>query len=259
MTRRFEQKVAIVTGGSAGIGAAVVRRLAAEGALVVVAGRNPLDSDDPNISFHRTDVSNLSEVEALVSSTVARLGRLDVLVNNVGVGTMGEPADLPVTEWERLLAFNLSSVFYGCKAAMPCMRERGGAIVNISSIGGLVADFGMGAYNATKAALNNYTRSVALDGARHNIRVNALCPGAIGDTVVQVGSHGTDADRQAWLDAIPLGRLGRSEEMSNVVAFLASDEASYITGSIIVADGGVTAWTGLPNIPAKVRQMRGEA
>jgi meso-butanediol dehydrogenase/(S,S)-butanediol dehydrogenase/diacetyl reductase len=153
---------------------------------------------------------------------------------------------------------NLSSVFYTCKAVMPAMRANGGAILNIASIGGLAGDYGMGAYNATKAAIVNYTRSVALDGARHNIRVNVLCPGAIGDTLAKVGSHGADQDRQAWLDAIPLQRLGTSAEIANVAAFLASDEASYMTGAVIVADGGVTAWTGLPNVPRRLRRARGE-
>jgi meso-butanediol dehydrogenase/(S,S)-butanediol dehydrogenase/diacetyl reductase len=139
------------------------------------------------------------------------------------------------------------------------MRGRGGAIVNIASIGGLLGDYGTGAYNASKAAMVNYTRSLALDCARHGIRVNALCPGAIGGTSAGVATHGSDADRQSWVAAVPMRRLGTPAEMANIVAFLASDEASYMTGSIVTADGGVTAHTGMPNAAARRRRLAEQA
>ena len=208
MDSRFTDRVAIVSGGSSGIGAAIVERLAAEGARVVVAGRNPPAAPSDTVVFERTDVSSSADVESTIDATLDRFGRLDVLVNNVGIGVLAETPDMREEDWNRLFAFNVSSVFYACRAAIPAMRGRGGAIVNIASIGGLLGDYGTGACNASKAAMVNYTRSLALDCARHGIRANALCPGAIGGTSAGVGTHGSDADRQSWVDAVPIRRLG---------------------------------------------------
>lgn len=140
-----------------------------------------------------------------------------------------------------------------CKAVIPVMREGGGgAIVNIASISGLFGDYAMGAYNASKGAVVNYTRSLALDCARDGIRVNALCPGLI-ETDMARAAVTDPLDREFWFERIPLGRAGKPEEMAGVVAFLVSDDASYVTGSIIAADGGITAHTGQPNAPLRQR------
>ncbi|MFT5605934.1 MAG: meso-butanediol dehydrogenase/(S,S)-butanediol dehydrogenase/diacetyl reductase [Paracoccaceae bacterium] len=261
MSSRFKGKVAIVTGGASGIGAAVVSRLVAEGARVMVADLNPPASLTDAIVFQRTDVTVSAEVNAMVAATVARFGRLDVLVNNAGIGILAETPDLAEEDWQRLFAVNVSSVYYACRVAIPQMRATGagGAIVNIASISGLAGDYGLSAYNASKGAVINYTRSLAVDCARDNIRVNALCPGAIADTAMGVGAHGSEEDRRAWTDAIPLSRYGSPAEMANVVTFLASDEASYMTGSIVVADGGITAHSGQPNVPKQVQRRKREA
>ncbi|MBW8754542.1 MAG: SDR family oxidoreductase, partial [Sphingomonadales bacterium] len=136
------------------------------------------------------------------------------------------------------------------------MRDAGGgAIVNIASISGLAGDYAMGAYNASKAAVVNYTRSLALDCGRDGIRVNALCPGLI-ETEMAAAAVADPADRAFWFERIPLGRSGRPDEMAAVAAFLASDDASYMTGSIVTADGGITAHTGQPNAPDRIRQRK---
>jgi meso-butanediol dehydrogenase/(S,S)-butanediol dehydrogenase/diacetyl reductase len=177
-------------------------------------------------------------------------GRLDILVNNAGVGAYGETPDMDEKLWDQVFAINIRAIFLFCHAAIPAMLENGGAIVNIASISGLFGDFGMGAYNASKGAVVNYTRSLALECSRHDIRVNALCPGLV-DTAMSAGGLERPEDRADWIDRIPLGRLARPEEMAAVVAFLASDDASYMTGSIVTADGGITSHTGQPNIIAR--------
>ncbi len=254
MGKRFEGKVAIVTGGSSGIGAALVTRLTSEGAQVLNADINPPAQTADGVTFQHTDVSSFAEVSAMVEAAIAKLGRLDVLINNAGIGHLAETPDMDETDWERLFAVNVTSVFHACKAAIPHMRGPDGAIVNVASISGLLGDYGMGAYNASKAAVINYTRSLALDCSRIGIRVNALCPGAIAGTKMAVGEHGGDEYRQSWLDTIPMGRFGTAEEMASVAVFLASGDASYMTGAIVAADGGVTAHTGQLDFPGRRRK-----
>jgi meso-butanediol dehydrogenase / (S,S)-butanediol dehydrogenase / diacetyl reductase len=258
-TQRFADKVAIVTGGSSGIGAASVERLVSEGAQVLIADIKAPTGHHPSVAFRRTDVTSSADAASMVQATLERFGRLDVLINNAGIGCLDETPDLPETVWNQVFALNVSAVFYVCRAAIPLMRRHGGSIVNVASISGLAGDYGFSAYNASKGAVINYTRSLALDCARDGIRVNALCPGTIAGTAMGVGTHGSAADRQAWLDPIPLGRMGSAQEMANIICFLASDEASYMTGSIVVADGGTTAHTGQPNVISQRQRRRAEA
>ena len=206
------------------------------------------------VIFHHTDVRDAAQVQAMVAAAVARFGRLDVLINNAGIGLLAETPDMAEEDWDRLFAVNVTSVFHTCKAAIPQMGGSGGAIVNVASISGLLGDYGMGAYNASKAAVINYTRSLALDCSRLGIRVNALCPGAIAGTAMAVGEHGGDEYRQSWLDTIPMRRFGTAAEMAGVAAFLASDDASYVTGAILAADGGATAHTGQLDFPGRRRK-----
>ena len=259
VTQRFENKVAIVTGGSSGIGAATVERLVREGANVLIADLNPPLEASAKIVFRQTDVTSMTDAAAMVEAAVAQFGQLDVLVNNAGIGCLDETPELDPAVWDKVFGLNVSAVFYVCRAAIPFMARQGGAIVNIASISGLAGDYGFTAYNASKGAVINYTRSLALDCAHDGIRVNALCPGTVAGTAMGVGSHGSAADRKAWLDPIPLGRMGTVEEMANIIAFLASDEASYMTGSIVIADGGTTAHTGQPNVIAQRARRRAEA
>jgi meso-butanediol dehydrogenase/(S,S)-butanediol dehydrogenase/diacetyl reductase len=188
-------------------------------------------------------------VDALVADAVQAFGGLDILFNNAGIGSFANAADLAVEDWRRVIDVDLSSVFYGCKAALPALRARGGgSIINTASISGLAGDFSFAAYNAAKAGVINLTRSVAIDHARENIRVNAVCPGPV-DTPIISGINDLQGVREAWDARVPMGRFARPEEIAAVVAFLASDDASYMTGAILAVDGGVTAHTGQPDLP----------
>jgi meso-butanediol dehydrogenase / (S,S)-butanediol dehydrogenase / diacetyl reductase len=251
---RFAGKIAIVTGGANGIGAATVARLAFEGAKVMIADIQEPVATNESIAFLKTDVMSSEQIAQLVDATLAKWGKIDVLVNNVGLGALFETPELAEDVWEKVFAINVRAVYLFCKYAIPVMRVQGGAIVNVASISGLFGDYGMGAYSAAKGALINYTRTLALDCARDGIRVNALCPGATA-TAMTLPAVARPEDREVWLGNIPLGRMGKPEEMANVIAFLASDDASYMTGSIVTADGGITCHTGQPNIPQR-RKLR---
>jgi len=254
-------KVAVITGGASGIGAAAARLFVAEGARVVIgdlnAGAGRALADALNAAaretvavFLETDVARLQDVEALVAAAERDFGRLDILFNNAGIGSFGDTVTLDVAQWKQVIDVDLNGVFHGCKAAIPAMRRAGGgAIVNTASISGIGADYGFAAYNAAKAAVINYTRTVALDHAAENIRCNAVCPGWI-DTPLTEATSGIEPLARAWREAIPMRRAGNPEEIARVALFLASDEASYVTGTTVVADGGLTASNGQPNIPA---------
>ena len=253
--KRFSDKVAVITGGASGIGAATARLLVAEGAVVVIADLNEAlgqalvaELGDEVALFRRCDVAVRAEVEDLIEHAIRRFTRIDVLFNNAGIGCFGETPDLDPDTWAQVIAVDLNAVFYACRAAIPHMRRTGGgAIVNTASISGLGGDYGFSAYNAAKGAVINYTRSLAVDHARDNIRVNALCPGLI-DTPLTAPAKEMQGLLDQWVAGIPMKRTGAPEEMASVVAFLASDDASYVTGSIVVADGGVTAHTGQPDL-----------
>jgi meso-butanediol dehydrogenase / (S,S)-butanediol dehydrogenase / diacetyl reductase len=244
---RFEGKVALVTGGSNGIGAAIVARLAGEGARVLIADRAAPAATSDAIRYVATDAAVSADVSAAVAAAIEHWGRLDILVNNAGLGSFGQTPDIDDETWDKVFAVNIRAIFQFCRAAIPLMRDSGGAIINIASISGLLGDYGMGAYNASKGAVVNYTRSLALECAALGIRVNALCPGLV-DTAMSAPGQVSPQDREDWASRIPLGRMARPEEMAAVVAFLASDDASYVTGSIVAADGGITAHTGQPNV-----------
>lgn len=253
---RFKDKVAVITGGASGMGAATARILAGEGCKVMIADLNDnlgsqiiSELGIERASYTPCDVSNIEEVNNLISQTIEKYGKIDILFNNAGIGGYGKTPELPPEEWRRVLEVDLFSIFYTCRAVIPHMQRQGcGVIINNASISGLGGDFGMGNYNAAKGGIVNYTRSLAMDHAAENIRVNAVCPGGV-DTPLFSGIKANQDLLNAFISVIPMGRLAQPEEIAEVVAFLASEAAGYITGAVIPIDGGITAQTGLPNIP----------
>lgn len=243
-------KVAIVTGGAQGIGAAAAEAMAAAGAAVVVT--DVLDEEGQLLASHlrdggytaryeHLDVSDEADWERVVEKTVAELGGLHVLVNNAGIATMLDVETETREGWDRLIAINQTGVWLGMKTAAPRMRTSGGgSIVNLSSIFGAVGGFGGSiAYHASKGAVRLMTKNAAIHYAKEGIRVNSVHPGFV-DTPMIEQVKGTPVE-QAILANTPMGRLGTPAEIGAVIAFLASDAASYMTGSEVYVDGGWTA------------------
>ncbi|HEX7410467.1 MAG TPA: SDR family NAD(P)-dependent oxidoreductase [Candidatus Binatia bacterium] len=256
MNGRFARKITVITGAATGIGAATARRFAGEGAILLLADVNEaegtklteeLSKAGATAQFIRTDVRNATEVEALLQAAVDRHGALHVLFNNAGIGAYGKTADLDIETWHQVIAVDLDAVFYGIRAAIPRMKAGGGGvIVNTASISGMFGDYGLAAYNAAKAGVINLTRTAAIDYARDGIRINAVCPGPV-ETPLLNPILMLPTAREEYARLVPMGRVGKPEEIAAAVAFLASEDASYITGTTLVVDGGVTAATGQAN------------
>lgn len=248
---RFDGKVAIVTGAASGIGAATLRRLAAEGAAVVCADINDAGGEavvaevaarGGRAAFHHCDVGALAEVEATVAFAVARFGGLDIMHNNAMWSGGGWVAELDPDIWQRSLQIMLTGVFYGCRAAIPAMLKRGGgAIVNTASIEAFGGEMMASPYSTAKAGVVNFTRNVAIEYARKGIRANAICPGVVQTPLADLMLAFSKRTREELAALAPLGRLLRPEEIASVVAFLCSEDAAAITGAAIVVDGGLTA------------------
>jgi meso-butanediol dehydrogenase/(S,S)-butanediol dehydrogenase/diacetyl reductase len=249
----FAHQAAIVTGATSGIGAAVARHLASLGADLVLTGRSvtrgeavarEIEAGGGRVAFLAGDITDRGLPDALVELALQRFGRLDILVNNAGILHRGSALDCTDAQWDETIATNVTSVFRMSRAALKVMkRQARGSIVNIASDFALIAGPGAFAYCASKGALAQMTRAMALDHASDGIRVNAVCPGDT-DTPMQDSAF-ADGDRVAGLArvgaTVPLGRVAAPSEIARVVAFVASQDASYITGAMIPVDGGTTA------------------
>lgn len=240
----LDDKIAIITGGSSGIGRATVAEFIAEGATVVLADideeRGAQVAADLGCAFVPTDVAEYDDVSALVESTVEDHGRLDVIVNNAGIASETSIVEMDLEEWHRVVQVDLDGVMHGMKAALPHLEASDGAIVNTASIYGLVGGKGAASYSAAKGGVVNLTQQVAIDYAETGVRVNSVCPGFV---ATQMTQDLLESERfYRFLETnTPMNRPAEPEEIAHVIAFLASDKASYMTGANVPVDGGWTA------------------
>jgi meso-butanediol dehydrogenase/(S,S)-butanediol dehydrogenase/diacetyl reductase len=245
---RLQDKIAIVTGGSRGIGRAIVERFLAEGARVATTSQRepptPFHADE-RLLWLRADVSNAQDVERLFAAAADRFGGIDILVNNAGLQLERTIEQTSEAEWDRVMAVNLKSVFLCSRAAIPALRRRGGgAIVNIGSYDGFVADPNLAAYCASKGGVHALTRAIAVDHGKDSIRCNAICPGWIETDMLEAyyWSLPDPAEARRKISAVhPAGRTGKPADIAALALWLASDEAAFVTGQLFTADGGLTA------------------
>ena len=249
---RLKDKVAIVTGAASGIGRAAAVLFAKEGAKVVVADydesggketANMIGDSGGEVSFVKTDVSKSEDIRRLIDFAMDSYKKLDIIFNNAGIeGEMASTADSDEGNFEKVIAVNLRGVYLGMKYAIPqLLKGGGGAIVNTSSVAGLVGFAGLPAYNASKGGIIQLTRTVALEYATQNIRANAICPGVIWTPMLERVTGGKEELIKQYAEIEPVKRMGKPEEVAALAMFLASDESSFITGAAIPVDDGYTA------------------
>lgn len=251
MAGLLHNKIALITGGASGIGRATAHVFAREGAHIALADMNSTQGEETahqictsggKAIFVKTDVSKSAEVETLVQKTIDTFGQLDCAFNNAGIfGRSARLADFTEEDWDQMMDINLKGVWLCMKYEIPHMLKRGGAIVNASSVSGLVGSKSSPLYAASKHGVTGLTRTAALQYANNNIRVNCTCPGAIHTPMLEhIFSH-NPANREKYTAAAPLGRLAKPEEVAEAVAWLCSDASGYITGVALPVDGGWVA------------------
>lgn len=249
MSKRLEGKIAFVSGGGSGIGAATAERFAQEGATVVICGRRKQALDEVVAKIKAAggsaeaivaDVGNEAQFVGALEQAAKKHGSLDILINNAMAYTWGGIEDMSTADWHANFKTSVDGTFWGVRTAMRLMKAKGGAIVNVSSICGSLGTPWMSGYSAAKAAIDNFSRAAAAEGAAHGIRVNVVIP-AVVETPATAGMLSDEASRKNTEKLIPMGRVGQPEELANAILFLASDEASYITGASLPVDGGRSA------------------
>lgn len=249
MSKRLAGKVAFVTGGGSGIGAATAERFAQEGATVVICGRRkqPLDEVVAKIEAAGgkaeavvADVAQEAQIVGALEQAAKKYGSLDILVNNAMAYTWGGIDAMTTQDWHANFSTSVDGTFWGTRTALQLMKEKGGSIINISSICGTLGTPFMSGYSAAKAAVINFSRAAAAEGAAAGIRVNVVVP-AVVETPATAGMLSDDVSRKNTEKLIPMGRVGQPHELANVALFLGSDESSYMTGAVLPVDGGRSA------------------
>ncbi|ART93394.1 meso-butanediol dehydrogenase/(S,S)-butanediol dehydrogenase/diacetyl reductase [Zymomonas mobilis] len=249
---RFQDKIVVITGGGNGMGKAAAERFSSEGAIVVLADWQIKDAEEVAASLpkdrawpYKIDVSDSDAVKKMMDDIAAKYGKIDVLVNNAGILIPGKIMDASVEDWKKISSVNIDGVIYCAKFAMPYLIKSKGCIVNTASVSGLGGDWGMVYYCTTKGAVVNFTRALALDSGVNGVRVNSVCPCLV---KTKMAANWPESAQAQFKNRVSLGRIPEAEEIASVMAFLASDDARFITGVNLPVDGGATASDGQPHL-----------
>jgi meso-butanediol dehydrogenase/(S,S)-butanediol dehydrogenase/diacetyl reductase len=258
---RLADRISLITGGASGIGEAAAKTFAREGSTVMIADRDEVNvkrvveeirAAGGNAECVIVNVGKPEDLERMVQTTADQFGQIDVLLNNAIYTALGRVGDIPLEEWRKTLDISLTAYFYATKLVLPIMvKQRRGVILNTASTAGLLADYKLAPYAVVKAGILALTRNTAIEYARKGIRCNAICPGSTATPGFTRTLTRPKGFREIFENAIPMGRLAQPSEIANVMLFLASDEASFVTGAYYLADGGFTAHSGNPYVPGQ--------